>query len=338
MFKHKYLRFLIYLAVASLLFVAGWYSHIWSQSLKLCYKPRRVSAKGFYFTSPLLDVELPEGVVINQEPIPFKHKVESLIHNRSKEVQEVSVYYRDLHDGPWFGINEDREFNPASMMKVPLMIAWLKRAETDRLALNRTMRYDGTIDISALQQIRPAYTITPGRSYTVEELLQYMISYSDNNATALLYNALNNEEIGAVLDGMDVNNTVIGGSNFISVHGYSGFFRILYNASYLNREMSEKALALMSQQDFSQGIAAGLPAGVAVASKFGESVQRGGERQLHEFGIVYHPTRPYILGIMTLGNNLEKQAEFLRDISRLIYREVDSSDQGPFKSCLQRQS
>ena len=38
-------------------------------------------------------------------------------------IRDVSVYYRDLLDGPWFGINESVEYNPASMMKVPVMVA-----------------------------------------------------------------------------------------------------------------------------------------------------------------------------------------------------------------------
>lgn len=327
--KPNYRSLFAYLTAAALLFTAGWYAHVWYLGHASIHKLRRVSAQGFHFTSPLLDVELPEGVIINQEPIPFEHKIVSFVQRQiqSGRVREVSVYYRDLHDGPWFGINEDREFNPASMMKVPVMIAWLKRAENDQRVLKRTMIYDGREDMSALQSIRPAHTITPGRSYTIEELLHYMINYSDNNATSLLYKGVSAEELTVVLNGMDVNNSLKGDNNSITVHGYSGFFRILYNASYLNHEMSEKALALLSLQDFPQGIVAGVPAGILVASKFGEYGQGGpgGELQLHEFGIVYHPTHPYILGIMTLGNNMGKQTEVLQDISRLIYTEVDSN-------------
>lgn len=327
--KPNYRRLFVYLTAAALLFTAGWYAHARYLGHTSSHKLRRVSAKGFHFTNPLLDVELPEGVIINQEPIPFKYKIESFVQRQiqSGRVREVSVYYRDLHDGPWFGINEGREFNPASMMKVPVMIAWLKRAEKDPRVLKRTMIYDGREDLSASQIIRPAYTLTPGRSYTIDELLHYMINYSDNNATALLYKGMNAEELNAVMDGMDVNNNVKDDNNSITVHGYSGFFRILYNASFLNREMSEKALTLLSLQDFPHLIVAGVPAGTPVASKFGESGQEGpdGQRQLHEFGIVYHSKQPYILGIMTRGNDTEKQAEVIREISRLIYNEVDSA-------------
>ncbi|MBI5674512.1 MAG: serine hydrolase [Nitrospirae bacterium] len=326
MSKTKYRHLFAYLAAAILIFAAGWYGNVWCCKNTLRHKIRLIQAKGIHFTSPLLDIELPEGIDINQEPIPFKRRIESFVQKQIQNgrVREISVYYRDLYDGPWFQINEHWEFNPASMMKVPVLIAWLKRAETDNSVLNHTMIYDGAVDMSALQDIPPAYTITPGQSYTIEELLHYMISYSDNNATALLYNGLNLQELYDVIDGMDVHNKVKGDSNYVTIHDYSGYFRILYNASFLNRDMSEKALQILSKEDF-QGIASGVPWGVQVASKFGESGQDVPvrERQLHEFGIVYHPTRPYILGIMTIGNNIEQQKEILRDISKLIYKEID---------------
>jgi len=241
--------------------------------------------------------------------------------------RDVSVYYRDMLDGPWFGINETVEYNPASMMKVPVMIAWLKRAEKDPHALARSFTYDGKVDMSAMQSIKPARTISPGRSYTVEELLHYMLSYSDNNATTLLYAGLNPTELNDVLDKMDVENKAKDDANSVTVHGYSGFFRILYNASYLNREMSEKALRLLSLEDFPQGISAGLPKGIPVASKFGEYGQGipGEDTQLHEFGIVYHPKGPYILGIMTRGHDMAIQTEIIKGISALVYAEVDSN-------------
>jgi beta-lactamase class A len=328
MYKPTILHRFAWLGGAILIFAAGWFSHIWCCNNAFGHKLHLVTAKGFHFTSPLLDVELPEGVLLDYDPIPFKQKVESLVamELKSGKAREVSVYYRDLHDGPWFEINQDWEFKPASLMKVPVMIAWLKRAETDREILNQRMIYEGLPDMSARQIIPPAYTIKAGQSYTIEDLLHYMINYSDNNAAALLYNALTMEELLNVLDGMDVKNKVIDDSNYMNIHDYSGFFRVLYNASFLSREMSEKALALLGREDF-KGIALGVPSGIEVASKFGETGngERGGERQLHDFGIVYHPTHPYILGVMTLGSDTKKQRDILRDISKLVYEEVNSN-------------
>lgn len=310
---------------ALLLIGTGWFAHDFYHGDH--HEHRRVRLKGFSFVSPLLDVELPEGYSVSSEPIPFKYKIKQFVEAQVKagNVMDMAVYYRDLSDGPWFGINEKVKYNPASMMKVPVMIAWLKRAEKNPQVLQRRFVFVERDYPGGPQTIKPAQTLTTGASYTVEALLHYMLNYSDNKAMWLLYQNLATAELNDVIDNMDVTNDPSDTTNSISAHGYSGFFRILYNAAYLNREMSEKALQLLSLQDFPQGIAAGVPKGVVVAAKFGESAEgiNGEDKQLHEFGIVYHPSGPYILGIMTRGRDLELQAESIRNVSATIYAEVD---------------
>lgn len=322
-------HFFWYLAISVALFGMGWYSHAWHQNQHVTKNSRRITIKGYKFTSPLLDVELPEGIALSQEPISFKRKIIDYVGGQVKagNVRDVSVYFRDLIDGPWFGVNENREFDAASMMKVPVMIAWLKRAENDPKILSKRLVYDGKLDFTTQQGIKPQKTILSGKFYTVDELLHYMMNYSDNNATSVLFGGLTQEELGAVLDGMDIDNHPLDGGNFITVHGYSGFFRILYNASFLNREMSEKALQLLSLQDFPQGMASGLPKGTIVAAKFGESGSgvMGEVRQLHEFGIIYHPNGAYILGIMAEGRDVTRLSEVIKMVSSMIYTEVSAA-------------
>ena len=322
-------KYRLLLAVVIVAALAGWHGQKWFVHHYEDRAQRRVVSKGYEFTSPLLDVELPEGFNINNEPHPFKYKVVAYIKKKIAEGQarNVSVYYRDLHDGPWFQINQKTEFNPASMMKVAVMVAWLKRAEKDAAVLTRRMKYREVDKNIPAQYTKPSREIVLGRQYTVDELLRYMMNYSDNKATSVLYKDLSERELAEVLDNMDVNNNPNEEGNSLTAHGFSGFFRILYNAAYLNREMSEKALRLLSLQDFPQGIVAGVPKGVNVAAKFGEVVpERTGEDiQLHEFGIIYHPRSHYILGIMTRGRNFDEQAEILRDISKMVYTEIDSS-------------
>ncbi len=319
---------ILYFCASICLIAVGWYVHSWHLGREIPRKNRMIKAAGFHFTSPLLDIELPEGLTVYHEPHPFKYKLVDFVKQQTDGVHvlNIAVYYRDLADGPWFGIHADAEFNPASMMKVPVMIAWLKRAEKNPAELKQSFLFDGAVDMSAVQRHKPRYSLVSGQRYPVETLLEYMMSYSDNNATSLLYTNLKTEELNAVLDGMDTTNRPDDGNNAISVHGYSGFFRILYNASFLNREMSEKALQLLSREDFPEGITAGVPKGTVVAAKFGEfeGGVRGEEKQLHEFGIVYHPKGAYILGVMTLGSDFVRQSEIIRDISALVYREVDS--------------
>src|SRR6185312_8614891 len=119
-----------------------------------------------------------------------------------------------------------------------------------------------------------------------------------NNAYALLLNNLTNtghykdltdlySNLGVAYNGDD---TV---SDYMTVSGSSLFMRVLYNATYLSRDDSEKALSLMAQTDFTDGIESGVPNGITVAQKFGEAnVAQGSTVVGHEFhncGVVYYP-------------------------------------------------
>jgi len=283
---------------------------------------RRVGLGGYRFVSPLLDVEMPGGWAVNQEPIPFRHQVERFVEEQieSRTVRDMAVYYRDLIDGPWFGVHEDRTFNPASMMKVPVMIAWLKRAERDPRVLLEAMVFDEREFPPPPQEYPTERSLAAGGRYTVEQLLQFMIAFSDNKAMWLLFRGLDPAELDDVLDSMDAANVPEQANNQVSAHGYSGFFRILFNAAYLGKDMSERALGLLALQRFPRGFAAGVPPGTIVATKFGEWSTGPGRIQLHEFGIVYHPAGPYILGVMTDGSDRDAQAGVLARVSALFYR------------------
>ena len=118
----------------------------------------------------------------------------------------------------------------------------------------------------------------------------------------------------------------------VTLTAYASFFRVLYNASYLNKNMSEKALRYLSRSAFRDGVVAGIPSNVDCAIKFGErtvQAEAGGEsgeravKQLHEFGIIYYPNRPFLIGVMARGEDPGKLANIMREITSLIYEEVD---------------
>lgn len=277
---------------------------------------------------PLLDVEDP---VEFRELRPFKHRVEALISERlvRRQASHVSVYFRDLHNGPWFGVREREGFTPASLLKLPIMIAALKQAEEDPAFLRRRVihRESAIRGMNAAPQtVVPTKSLEEGRAYTVDDLLRLMVSHSDNRAKNVLVLMVPGPTIDAVFSDLGLSiPDVREPEDSMSVKEYGTFFRILYNASYLGRAMSQKALEYLAASDFKEGLAAGVPQGVTVAHKFGErSLPSKGESQLHDCGIVYHPRRPYTLCLMSRGRDLEALKATLREVSGLIYREVDA--------------
>ncbi len=257
----------------------------------------------------------------------FKDKISDHIRkNKDRRIiSHASVIFRDLKKGDWFGIEENSEFSPGSLLKVPVMMAVLKDAENNPEILKEKIYFDGSRE-REIRSIIPSAILERGE-YTVEELVKIMIFYSDNNATVLLLDHIGGDERMSKFFrdvGINFNGDRKTDEDVFSVREYSSFFRVLYNASYLNREMSNKALEILSQTEFKDGLLAKIPNNLTVSHKFGE---RGTVEnvQLHDCGIVYYPERPYLLCVMTRGQDMDSLKEVIQDISFMVYSEVSKS-------------
>jgi len=281
----------------------------------------------YTFINPLIECE--PSQINNLIYGGMENSIEEAIAKMQRDdnrLKSLAVYFRDLNNGPWFGYNEHENFSPASLMKVPVMIAYYKKAATDSSYLTKKVIFnlDGIDTISAMQNIRSGEHLDKGAEYTLDEIIDHMIRYSDNEAAEFLIKNLDIDYLYKIyLDfGISVpyESKV---SDFISVKEYSSFFRVLYNASYLGKEMSEKALKLLSTVEFNEGIVAGVPSGVAVSHKFGERVN-GNYTQLHDCGIVYYPDHPYLLCIMARGTDFDILKKSIKKLSETIYYEVQN--------------
>ena len=257
----------------------------------------------------------------------FKTKIIDYVDKAAKgeSLAHVSVYFRDLNNGPWIGINEHAEFVPGSLLKVPMMVSLLRRAETEPGLLDTLVVFKPGMTAPEEQRFGVKSILQPGRSYTVDFLLSEMIGHSDNIATLLLFDRFGVEGIRAIYDDLGIPTPPDGVPSTLQVKSYASIFRILYNASYLGRKMSEKGLAYLSDTEFSVGITAGVPVSLPVAHKYGERVvPENNLKQLHDCGVVYYPGHPYILCVMTHGGDYDKLARTIREVSAIVYQEVSA--------------
>ncbi len=275
------------------------------------------------FTNPLLEcAELPESISVG-ERIGLQKEIEVLIQNKKEEgiITEAAVYFRDLNNGPWFGIREDYAFSPASLLKVPLAMWYYWKADIDPQILDQEVEFTGPPGVSIVH-FKPKETLTPGTTYRIEDLLRIMLQESDNDAAMILAQFAGSEETAEVYRDFGIEPLRDAQTYTTNVHTFASFFRILYNATYLGRSLSEHMLEMMSGASFTQGILAGVPEGVRVAHKFGERKIGENSYQLHDCGIVYVPTTPYTICIMTQGNDYNALAVFIAEISRTVYSSV----------------
>lgn len=274
-------------------------------------------------TNKLLDFDIPPSNELGD----YKNKLEQIVDTNmaNKNATRISVYYRDLNNGPWVGLYEEEKFIPASLLKIPLMMIYYKNAEKKPSILKKKYKFiPGEFNqYSVTQHYDPKVDLEEGKEYTVEELIERMIVYSDNNALFILASHADPDEQRELFTelGFKLPSELNASAQFVSVRNIGSFFRVLYNATYLNEEMSEKALQLLTKTDFKKGITAGVPSDVTVAQKYGERDDNG-IMELHDCGIVYFPNHPYIICIMTQGTNYEKLSNVIKDISSLTYEKV----------------
>lgn len=277
-------------------------------------------------TNPILMVEIGD-----KNNFPQFKPLEKIIDNyifsaeNAGDAKSVSVYFRDLNSSKWTGINENEQYMPSSMMKVAVLIAYLKLSESDQKILDHNIYYEEKNDPG--QHYKPKRVLHTG-SHSVRELLESMIVDSDNTAALILIN-LHYDAVRQVYADLSIPIPPEQLTDFMSAKTYSSLFRTLYSATYLTQANSERALDLLSKTDFTNGLRAGVPASTTVAQKFGEHtlVDAAGLliiHELHDCGIVYYPKKPYLLCVMTKGNDFSRLEKVITKISQLTYQEAGS--------------
>ncbi len=254
----------------------------------------------------------------------FKTKIEAIVAEKKKAglLNNASVYLRDFKKGNWMSFQGKVPFHPGSLIKVPILISYLKFEEYQPGILNAPVTFTGAEYIPS--QSYNSKQIEVGKTYTIKELLDYMIKYSDNNATFLLKKNLNVAQFKKTYDNVGLPVPNIMDVNYsLSAEDFSVFLKVLYNAGYLSIENSEYAIKLLTECDFKDGFVKGLPAGTPVAHKFGEWGDGGANHELHESGIIYIDGEAYILTVMTSGKSIPELAKTIQELSGLFDQELD---------------
>jgi beta-lactamase class A len=288
----------------------------------------RENSDEYTFIRPLLYCRLPESTVLGENE-GLKKDIETLISSFTKANPgfEASVYYRDMNRGRWIGVNEDKEYTPASLLKVVIMITYFKEAETKPTILENTVTFtQAHADLLARAPLDRGTELTIDQTYTIDDLIRRMIVKSDNGATYALLANIETRSLNQVYRDLELKSPGEADDFTINAREYSYFLRILYNATYLERTLSERALSLLSQAEFREGLDKGVPSGILVSHKYGESISASGSSinslELHDCGIIYQPEKPYVLCIMTRGQTLNPLLQAIQSISKKVYEDV----------------
>jgi beta-lactamase class A len=266
------------------------------------------------------------------EPSALHARIQSIIHTSGAE---VAVAMRRVDGGAELLIEPDTIFHAASTMKVPVMIELFRQAQEGNLSLDDPLpvknEFHSIVDGSVYQldvgdDSDEAVYKAVGKTLTLRELCEAMITVSSNFATNLLIEKLGVENIRRTVsrlggDGMQVLRGVedskafeAGKNNTTTARGLLVLLAKIARGEAVNARADADMVAILRRQKFNDAIPAGVPGDIPVAHKTGSIM-----RIHHDAGIVYGP-RPYVLVVLVRGiEDQKKSTALIAEISRAVW-------------------
>ena len=254
---------------------------------------------------------------------------------------EVAVAFRTLDGIDQILIDADKSFHAASTVKVPVMIELFNQARSGTLSLGDSVVIknefrsivDGTAySLSEGDDSDKEVYAAAGRTLTLNQLCEAMITVSSNLATNLLIEKLGVDKIrgtvtrlgGDVSGGMQVLRGVEDGkafekglNNTTTARGLMVMLDKVARGQAVDARSDAAMVEILKRQKFNDAIPAGVPAGTPVAHKTGNVT-----RIHHDATIVYGP-RPYVLVVLVRGiGEKAESAALIARLSQIVYQSV----------------
>ena len=243
---------------------------------------------------------------------------------------KVGFYFKNLVTGESFGYNENEQFLPASIVKVPLLAAMLlmrERGETD-FAEKITIAKDEMLPGCGVVQHMTGDE-NGAVTLDINTLYKFMIVISDTTATNALYKHYGNDKIIALLKELGFEGTQFNRAFYDSVRENAGIQNYFvpkeigwmlertYRRSFINKEASEDLERILLLQQVNHKMGGKLPLGFPIAHKTGEE-----EDKTHDVGIVYGK-EPFVACYASYQSDIPAFEQFIRETTYDIAVDID---------------
>jgi len=279
------------------------------------------------------------ALVLIRTPAPdaaLRTRVEKLI---AASGAEVGVAMRTLDGTSELLIDPDKTFHAASTMKVPIMIELFRQADAGMLRLDEplpvTNEFHSIVDgsvyrLSAGDDSDAEVYKNIGKTMTLRELCEAMITVSSNFAANLLIERVGAENVRRTVHRLGADGMVVlrgvedqkafdkGMNNETTARALEILLTKLARGTAVGATADAEMVEILKRQRFHDAIPAGLPDGTVVAHKTGNITKIH-----HDAAIVYGP-RPYVLVVLVRG--IEDQTisgALIASISREVWHDLE---------------
>lgn len=262
----------------------------------------------------------------NNDTLKLKEMVDALLHEKPGK---FSVGYKSLSNGDEFVINPESMY-AASVIKIFIMASVYHQVNNNEITLDEKLvlknedKVGGTGSLSGREG---------GTEFTIRQLIEVMITESDNTSTNMLIDKLGFDKINAFIVDQGCKGTILQRKmmdqeridkrieNLTSAKDLILILERLYNGECVSPEYDEEMLGIMKKQKNRSRIPALLPQDTVVANKTGDL-----SRVVNDAGIVYTDKGDFIISVLSRDSSNPSQAgKTIAEIARVLFEEQLSS-------------
>lgn len=260
-----------------------------------------------------------ERIILEKRKVSWKALQKKIRKELASYKGIAGIVIVDLRTGWKISFNENKLFPSASLVKIPIMAASLRASQEKKINLNDKIILKNLDKVQGSGMLKE---MPEGTSLSVGELIEVMVTQSDNTATNMLINILGFDYLNNYFKELGLENTNlsrkmmdfkyrrVGIENYTTPKDMAFILEKIYRKQPLGDRASLQCLNLLSQQKYNDRIPAKLPPDTVVAHKTGL------ERNVcHDVGIVYTDNGDFLICVLTKHPSTSKLSK--RFISRI---------------------
>lgn len=262
----------------------------------------------------------------NKKTQAFKILEEKITAELQSLDTDASIFIKDLNH-PEFKINfnAQKKIPAASIIKIPIAAVIFKAISEGKLSLYQNINIYRKDIAGGSGTIKSEINLPV--TYTLEKLLEIMLTYSDNTATNKIISLLGFDYFNKSFQELHLKHTSLnrkmmdfysrkrGIENYTSCADISLLLEQIYRGELIDKQTSAILLSFLKKQTVHDRLTRYTPKGIKIAHKTG--LEKG---VIHDGGIAFSPKGDYIICVLTENAQSHiKTKKFIAKLSLLTY-------------------
>lgn len=271
--------------------------------------------------SPVEEIIKPRPTILDGD---FDRMTKEMRRAASRFPGSVGIYIKNLENGKEWALNSNKMMPSASLVKVPVMVGVFEKIQRGELRLDQPVVLTKQTRKGGSGHLKWRAN---GEQFTVRELLQEMMAYSDNIAQEMLIQTVGLKYLqerfptygftytNITKQGLSVaHRTSV--ENYTTAKEMGQLLENIYRGKKFGPEASAQMIQLMKGAKYNDRLTRQLPRGWVVAHKTGLL-----RRACHDIGVVYSPAGDYIICVLTSSApNYRVSKRFISKVGAISYR------------------